>query len=961
MAALTCTKITLLTIAAVVIQIIGLSLFVLGFFPVKPAISGISGPESFSSPVCRSAENYNYTNHSPEELKSLYLELSNISPSYDRLILMVVDGLPAEFILGRDDRPAQEFFRKSMPYTQSLLDKGVATGYHTKAAPPTVTMPRLKAMVSGSVGGFLDVALNFNTQELLDDNLIGQFFKIGWKMVMFGDETWLKLFPRSFARHDGVHSFFVKDTVQVDHNVSRHLDDELDKTDWKLLILHYLGLDHVGHTGGRNSVLMGPKLEEMDEVIKKIHRSMIQNQLGRTLLMVVSDHGMTENGNHGGASYEETDALMLLIGLRDYDHRPTTHKTVNQVDITPTMALLFGVPIPINSAGILIAETLKSLEGEQQLRALELNSWQIFRLLQAQLPDLSCSSSCGVDKDGRGSEIGECDSNMEEIFCCLYVKAAALHKSWKSCQVFGSNKVMDYSSAVLAYNNFLRTASEWLSRRATNKPVGVLTFGVTGMLISSLVLLCLLYQLEGDVHVIENRTSHIKSRMHKWHMDEIFAMSIVCFLVLSMGSSSLIEEEQYIWHFMTSTSNLLLLRKAIQSISSGNTQDQVSFIGRESKRRIIQMFSIIFVLISGRILRGWHQGGVNWTNFPDLSKWLENEGTAYIKPVQLVSLLLLITSGFYALAFLRPRKGFVIIVGLSFVFPAFLVLQYIIKYQRSDVPESSYSATLLVQLIYVIIGTSTFGIVVALPWFMPVRNPKGFSSHQNKALFVGIADSLYLIGLVYIICWCLLQLLLQQPINSAPILLLLVQILASMCFSSVTEPKPNQWVELASLYYLGMAGHFALGNTNTIATIDVAGAYMGVSSHSTILSGILMFIITYAAPMLALLSMLMNISLRSRISLVNAQDVDLQYMLKKTLAYPCLVPLGLNSIFLVAYTTILLLMRNHLFVWSVFSPKYMYVCATTACIYLGVIIVASTVFYTYSTLGLRKMWQAKIR
>lgn len=33
------------------------------------------------------------------------------------------------------------------------------------------------------------------------------------------------------------------------------------------------------------SVLMGPKLEEMDEVIKKIHRDMLQNHLGRTLLV----------------------------------------------------------------------------------------------------------------------------------------------------------------------------------------------------------------------------------------------------------------------------------------------------------------------------------------------------------------------------------------------------------------------------------------------------------------------------------------------------------------------------------------------------------------------------------------------------------------------------------------------------------------------------------------------------
>lgn len=103
--------------------------------------------------------------------------------------------------------PSKEFV-EAMPYTQSLLTKGLAIGYHAKAAPPTVTMPRLKvtqiiflpkltaqgmkhsqlsfvpllwdisflykqAMLSGAVGGFLDVAFNFNTQAFLDDNLIG--------------------------------------------------------------------------------------------------------------------------------------------------------------------------------------------------------------------------------------------------------------------------------------------------------------------------------------------------------------------------------------------------------------------------------------------------------------------------------------------------------------------------------------------------------------------------------------------------------------------------------------------------------------------------------------------------------------------------------------------------------------------------------------------------------------------
>nr|GMD58325.1 GPI ethanolamine phosphate transferase 2 [Ipomoea batatas] len=153
-------------------------------------------------------------------------------------------------------------------------------------------------------------------------------------MVMHGDETWLKLFPGMFARHDGVSSFFVKDTVQVDHNVSRHLGFELKQTDWSLLILHYLGLDHVGHIGGRKSVLMAPKLREMDETIKMIDQGIVQTQEndgGRTLLLVVSDHGMTESGNHGGSSYEETDSLALFIGPRNFGGFKVTHNKVNQV------------------------------------------------------------------------------------------------------------------------------------------------------------------------------------------------------------------------------------------------------------------------------------------------------------------------------------------------------------------------------------------------------------------------------------------------------------------------------------------------------------------------------------------------------------------------------------------------------------------------------------------------------
>jgi ethanolamine phosphate transferase 2 subunit G len=36
----------------------------------------------------------------------------------------------------------------------------------------------------------------------------------------------------------------------VDNNVTRHIDDELQQKDWDGMILHYLGLDHIGHKSG---------------------------------------------------------------------------------------------------------------------------------------------------------------------------------------------------------------------------------------------------------------------------------------------------------------------------------------------------------------------------------------------------------------------------------------------------------------------------------------------------------------------------------------------------------------------------------------------------------------------------------------------------------------------------------------------------------------------------------------
>jgi ethanolaminephosphotransferase len=83
----------------------------------------------------------------------------------------------------------------------------------------------------------------------------------------------------------------------------------------------------------------------------------------------------------------------------------------------------------------------------------------------------------------------------------------------------------------------------------------------------------------------------------------------------------------------------------------------------------------------------------------------------------------------------------------------------------------------------------------------------------------------------------------------------------------------------------------------------------------------LMFIITYGSPLLLYLGMVVYMSVKDGNNMSTPQQLRWSGILGKMMTLPCLLPLLINSIALTSYTIVLLLMRNHLFVWSVFSPK----------------------------------------
>ncbi|KAH3721151.1 hypothetical protein DPMN_064067 [Dreissena polymorpha] len=294
--------------------------------------------------------------------------------------MVLIDALRADFVFDND----------YMPFISEKGRGGQSRRYIVKSHPPTVTLPRIKALTSGSIPGFVDVVLNFDSSSLSEDNIITQGLNHGRKIVFYGDDTWIKLFPEHFIRSEGTTSFFVTDYTEVDNNVTRHLDMELSLDDWDIMVLHYLGLDHIGHTVGPHSSIVPPKLLEMDRVVEKIYTS-LEEKGERFLMLVCGDHGMSDQGSHGGASDREVLVPAVFLSPQYKKHVDTwsPHHSLLQIDLAPTLSVLMSLPLPTNNLGQVILGAVDGLSVSQKLDTLYLNCQQIHGLLLSSVADIA--------------------------------------------------------------------------------------------------------------------------------------------------------------------------------------------------------------------------------------------------------------------------------------------------------------------------------------------------------------------------------------------------------------------------------------------------------------------------------------------------------------------------------------------------------------------------------------------
>lgn len=911
-----------------------LAIFCYGFFPL-----------SFS-PSTKS----NITDL-PGSLDNVQLNTKSYKPRNSRAVLMVIDALRTDFVSQKNN----------MPFLNQLIKDGRACQYQLQVHPPTVTMPRIKAMTSGAIPSFLDVILNLGSPRVKLDTFLYQMLQLQRRMVFYGDNTWTNMFPNYFSRKgENVDSLYVNDFYEGDQNITNQMRIEFNNYDWKMMILHFLGLDHIGHVEGPFSDKVPGKLKEMDSVIEEIYEAMKiwdEKYHSKSLLVITGDHGMRDAGGHGGSTHPETRVPLVVLG----NNCSNSADNFLQIDVAPTFAVLMGVPIPYSSIGSLINPILNHIPPLDRLHAIYYNTKRLIE----------------KSKVFYGNELSEQD------FFIQYKEAKLLHSMYLNDQ----DDMNLLQQAMGKYNTASRNLSSLLIKHYIRYDIPSIVIGIIlGLVTTGLAtMLCMIpYEIEqiefqpkperlmflliagvgGNCYFsaldgIETdilRYSFISNLLFTlisqciaihWSLLEsiVTLLSIRkmanlfklpgCLLVfgcivhmLSLASSSFIEEEHQTWYYFNNSWFLLItlieFRKMNRTIRQiGDSKSNEVLLSHCKWERVQFCVSTGLFFFGHILLRRWNQTGDKWQHVPDVGDWFGKEENKFW-------LSLILFFGLCYLLFSIARFTGCLTIILS------LTACMLIYYYRVMIGSVSFWSVVLPKHDFCIY----FFWITLMEIYLIALLPRVYRAVKRQT---EPNDSQLLINFLCVIL--LISAFIHKPHN----VILVGAIVSSSGFlvhriNNIAKSKAeNMLLKTVAHFWLGKMFYFYQGNSNNLATVDLNAGYVGLSSFNFALVGLFLTLNTFNGQILSFLMLVYHLArgiaqnpIIKSAAIEKRAPIVKQYLVK-VLGLLIMVPLTF-------YLLVVALMRNHIFVWTVFSPKIIYDCFYTVMFFIQFIVI-SCIFY----------------
>lgn len=771
-------------------------------------------------------------------------------PDFSKIILVVIDALGSDFIPTIEEGLRRSRPRNStMPFVESKIRARQALGMVARAATPTVTMPRIKAILSGTLPSFLDIAYNLaaDVSNFQDDNLVGIAKKSNKSIVFYGDDTWLSLFKRStFKRLEETFSFFASDYTTVDTNVTKRamLEIEPQVDDWDMMILHYLGLDHIGHVFGTNSnTLIRKKLMEMDSVISAIYEKMSERD-DKSLIVICGDHGMSSEGNHGGASSLEANTAVIFLPINSVNgHSYKAHGSILQIDLAVTLSNVLGLPIPEMSKGVVIHDFLIPLwaaDTNKFICATLRNIHQLVRL--------------GSSKDTLNDF--HIDSLLKELD--------------KSIPNYNEKSVEDL------YDLAKKIQSALLARPQNRQDLKLVVISIIAVS---------LLTLRSAIKTFRDLAIELKRG------EQIYCLLLLVLPIVLQGSTDYIESEHVFWPIFSYASLAILFLVLIPFREMSRVWVRLS---TEKLISLIQ-FPIVILLVRFKLR--------NDTNYL----------STLIAPV--ISTLFLYN---YIRQILLPKKLVnSIMLSLSVTI---LFAKYIEEYQFDDgVTSSNYKQVI-----------QRFSLLTLTAFIVSSR----FESTSSRLS-------------TFMTSWSFMTFLLSRRYN-------FLYMWSNMQLEgSVNECLDKIKATLATrvLLYIVFAqsAFFCQGNTNLFSSLDIMPAFYAQTEFNLFLSVVFIAVATFSSQMFWIIKLFQRIIESKSGSSRNDTSLDIKVTRNKARSQIRDIILNRNFMIFSYYSFVCLVLRNHLFIWSVISPKlvYLFVNNTVQILLVNVTFVISNVAYEW--------------
>uniref|UniRef100_A0A914ZM88 GPI ethanolamine phosphate transferase 2 n=1 Tax=Parascaris univalens TaxID=6257 RepID=A0A914ZM88_PARUN len=834
--------------------------------------------------------------------------------------------------------------------------------------PPLQCLVLKYAFTAGTVPSFADVVMNFASNEISEDNIVDQLKYAGFRIVFCGDDTWFRLFPKRFENgSEGTVSFFVNDYTEVDNNVTLCMERKLKEErieDWDVMILHYLGLDHIGHSLGGDHERLDVKLKEMDSVIKKLHSEMSELVGTDFWMVVLGDHGMTEAGGHGGSSMRETSVPLVFIdGMQERANWFTDSVSdpsepmgsAEQIDLVPTIASLMDTAVPVNSIGVnLLPYILYDSRHQSDLRVILSMVQNARRFISLKAP------------------------NNEALMWCVERSTGVLRRYCLDGRVLRGEKEivvkMCMKALRLAQENFLA------SHTLLNLPLIISTMLISFMMTVCSLILVVRKHYPSPISVFlsifgwrDRHRAHAKDglpRMFGENISSIFAAVLFALQVAMFFASSLVEEEHDLQYFFFSSCLIIifatkvrralrrrrLLRKFVirESISDDEIEDRRSTFSQRGPQRCgMQLIVSLMVLSIHRFCRSFTEGMRR--------RWLFEKQNNDLLTLQergdtLTAIYNWVTSArsMFAEDTSQFLKDSAVLCGFanSFAAMGMIIFSFILMRNKVTVGLFNISNNLSICCLIVTLIFTAF--------------------HRLNAGLCGY----YACCVVYVLC--ITQALVWRAFGMAVIQwialimrpwlfpLVALEILIGLLMRVLHAHPLVVWFAIGSSF-------FYTGNSNSLSTVDVSVGYVCVSYYEPIIIAMQLFINTYSGPLAlffgwknavmlcgwetVLWRVLENVEMiwsRFRCRDITRRSVNQKDHIPNRsftvegegykhecdrckhectstmyendvgdrcfLEYICLAVFSRMSACLLS----LLIQRYHLFVWSVFAPKFLY-------------------------------------